>query len=98
MNPRRRFLTTLSIPALASLPASLRAAARPWQPAELAEGSAAEGYLEAIPGKVPLIKRSFRPPNFETPVDYFKEPITRNDAFFVRYHLGSIPRVDAKAW
>jgi len=99
MSDRRRFLSTLVIPAVASLPASLRAAAKPWQPAELAEGAAAEGYLESIPGKVPLIKRSYRPPNFETPIDYFKEPITRNDAFFVRYHLAGIPQaIDAKSW
>jgi DMSO/TMAO reductase YedYZ molybdopterin-dependent catalytic subunit len=67
-----------------------------WQPAELPEG--AEATLDKLDGKVPLIKRAYRPPNFETPIDYFREPITRNDAFFVRYHLASIPRVDAKAW
>lgn len=97
MYPRRRFLAGLAAPALASLQ-PLRAAAAVWQPAELPEGAVAEGYLEAIAGKVPLIKRSYRPPNFETPVDYFRDPITRNDAFFVRYHLASIPRVDAAAW
>ena len=94
MNPRRRFLAGLSLPALASLSPSVLA--KTWQPSELPEG--AEPLLEALPGKVPLIKRSFRPPNFETPIDYLKDPITRNDAFFVRYHLASIPKVDAKAW
>jgi len=94
MNPRRRFLAGLAAPALSSL--ALPALARIWQPAELPEG--AEAVLDRLDGKVPLIKRAYRPPNFETPIDYFREPITRNDAFFVRYHLASIPRVDAKTW
>jgi DMSO/TMAO reductase YedYZ molybdopterin-dependent catalytic subunit len=54
--------------------------------------------LEALPGKVPLIKKSFRPPNFETPVQYFNQAYTPNDAFFVRYHLANIPEVDAASW
>jgi len=94
MNARRRFLASLSAPALASLAPS--AFARVWQPSELPEG--AEPVLDSLPGKVPLIKRSYRPPNFETPIDYFRQPITPNDAFFVRYHLSSIPKVDAKTW
>ena len=28
--------------------------------------------LDALPGKQPLIKLSFRPPNYETPLDYFR--------------------------
>ena len=54
--------------------------------------------LEALPGKKPLIKRSFRPPNYETPLKYFNELFTPNDAFFVRYHLDGIPQVDARSW
>jgi DMSO/TMAO reductase YedYZ molybdopterin-dependent catalytic subunit len=61
-----------------------------------AEGSADE--LIALPGKRPLIKRSFRPPNFETPLASLRSQFTPNDAFFVRYHLASIPDVDARAW
>jgi DMSO/TMAO reductase YedYZ molybdopterin-dependent catalytic subunit len=94
---RRRFLAGLSVPAL-SLPSLKVMAAVPWQPAELASGAAATGTLEGLAGKVPLIKRTFRPPNFETPIDYFRDPITPNNAFFVRYHLAGIPMVDAKAW
>ena len=51
--------------------------------------------MEALPGKKPLIKLSYRPPNYETPLDYFRTPITPNDEFFVRYHLSDIPMVDA---
>jgi DMSO/TMAO reductase YedYZ molybdopterin-dependent catalytic subunit len=54
--------------------------------------------LEALPGKKPLIKLSYRPPNYETPLEYFRTAITPNDAFFVRYHLSDIPEVDAKTW
>jgi DMSO/TMAO reductase YedYZ molybdopterin-dependent catalytic subunit len=55
--------------------------------------------LDALPGKQPLIKLSYRPPNYETPVPYFKTAITPNDAFFVRYHLADIPdQIDANRW
>ena len=66
--------------------------------AELPDGALAEQYLYALPGKVPLIKKTFRPPNFETPVEYFRTPITPNKAFFVRYHLAGIPQLKASDW
>lgn len=62
------------------------------------EGAIQSAVLEALPGKRPLIKRSFRPPNYETPVKYLNEMYTPNDAFFVRWHLANIPQVDAKTW
>jgi DMSO/TMAO reductase YedYZ molybdopterin-dependent catalytic subunit len=55
--------------------------------------------LDALPGKKPLIKLSYRPPNYETPVSYFASPITPNDAFFVRYHLADIPeQIELSRW
>ena len=54
--------------------------------------------LEALPGKKPLIKLTYRPPNYETPIANFRTAITPNDAFFVRYHLADIPTVDARTW
>jgi DMSO/TMAO reductase YedYZ molybdopterin-dependent catalytic subunit len=66
--------------------------------AEIPDGALAEQILYALPGKVPLIKKTYRPPNFETPVEYFRTPITPNKAFFVRYHLAGIPQVSAKNW
>ncbi len=54
--------------------------------------------LDALPGKKPLIKLSYRPPNYETPTSYFATPITPNDAFFVRYHLSVIPEINAQSW
>jgi DMSO/TMAO reductase YedYZ molybdopterin-dependent catalytic subunit len=67
-------------------------------PAALPEGVKQNAILEALPGKKPLIKLAYRPPNYETPLEYFRTAITPNDAFFVRYHLSNIPQVDAKTW
>lgn len=66
----------------------------PGTPAGVAEAAT----LEALPGKKPLIKLSYRPPNYETPVSYFTGPITANDEFFVRYHLADIPQIDPAKW
>ena len=57
-----------------------------------------EAPLIALPGKKPLIKRTFRPPNFETPLADLQRPFTANDAFFVRYHHALIPEVDPREW
>ncbi len=54
--------------------------------------------LDTLPGKVPLLKLSYRPPNYETPVSHFNSLYTPNEAFFVRYHLANIPEVDAATW
>jgi DMSO/TMAO reductase YedYZ molybdopterin-dependent catalytic subunit len=67
-------------------------------PKGLPSGVRAEAVLEALPGKKPLIKLTYRPPNYETPIANFRTAITPNDAFFVRYHLADIPTVDAKTW
>src|SRR3954469_11039679 len=66
--------------------------------AELPDGTLAEQVLYALPGKSPLIKKSYRPPNFETPIQYFRTPITSSRAFFVRWHLAAIPEVRAAEW
>ena len=65
-------------------------------PGELPEGTRADAILHALPGKKPLIKLTYRPPNYETPIEYLRSAITPNDAFYVRYHLSDIPQVDAK--
>jgi DMSO/TMAO reductase YedYZ molybdopterin-dependent catalytic subunit len=55
--------------------------------------------LSTLPGKSgPLIRHTYRPPNFETPWDALRRPFTANGAFFVRYHLAAIPEVDARSW
>src|ERR1700733_14566418 len=62
------------------------------------ETPAPEEILIGLPGKKPLIKRSFRPPNFETPLADLRHAFTANDAFFVRYHLAVIPEIDVRTW
>ena len=96
---RRTFLAGIGAGGLAGLPVALRAADRLVLSDELSAGTRAEAVLDALPGKRPLIKLSYRPPNYETPLAYFAEPITPNDAFFVRYHLARIPEtIDAQTW
>jgi DMSO/TMAO reductase YedYZ molybdopterin-dependent catalytic subunit len=66
--------------------------------AELPQGTVESAVRDTLPGKQPLIKRSFRPPNYESPVEYFDDAITPNDRFFVRWHVSNIPHVDADSW
>ena len=75
-------------------------ARRAWAGEATAEAAAqpAPDTLVALPGKRPLIQRAFRPPNFETPLADLVSAFTRNDAFFVRYHLAVIPWVDPSSW
>ena len=54
--------------------------------------------LDRLAGKQPLLKRSYRPPNYESPVSYLDDAITPNDRFFVRWHLANIPVIDAETW
>jgi DMSO/TMAO reductase YedYZ molybdopterin-dependent catalytic subunit len=42
-------------------------------------------------GKKGMILLTDRPPNFETPLRYFKEDYTPNNGFFVRWHLSGLP-------
>jgi DMSO/TMAO reductase YedYZ molybdopterin-dependent catalytic subunit len=44
-----------------------------------------------FPEKTDLLLLTDRPPNLETPLKYFSEDLTPNDAFFVRWHLATIP-------
>ncbi len=76
-----------------------RAAEKSFLPQGLPGGVYDTAVLEALPGKRPLIKLSYRPPNYETPLSYFTSEITPNDSFFVRYHLAGIPdEIDAAQW
>ena len=103
MLERRRVLQGLggvlafAVPGLASRPAS--PAEPPYLTFGLPGGVYDTAILDALPGKKPLIKLSYRPPNYETPVSFFSSPVTANDAFFVRYHLADIPeRIDLRSW
>jgi DMSO/TMAO reductase YedYZ molybdopterin-dependent catalytic subunit len=54
--------------------------------------------MGTLSGKKPLIQLADRPPNYESPLEYFRTPITPNDQFFVRYHLADIPEVKAEGY
>jgi hypothetical protein len=76
-----------------------RAADKSFLPQGLPEGVYDTAALEALPGKKPLIKLVYRPPNYETPLSYFTSEFTPNDSFFVRYHLAGIPEeIDPAQW
>jgi DMSO/TMAO reductase YedYZ molybdopterin-dependent catalytic subunit len=99
MKDRRDFLKGSAAAALLAQGWGWPAIAANLDPAPTLPAGAVEGaLLEALPGKLPLIKKSFRPPNFETPVRHLGAAFTPNDAFFVRYHLSAIPVVDPQAW
>lgn len=57
------------------------------------------GKIATFPQKVPMIMLTDRPVQLETPRNYFLNPITPNNAFFVRWHLESIPNeIDLSSW
>jgi DMSO/TMAO reductase YedYZ molybdopterin-dependent catalytic subunit len=95
---RRKFLITAGVAMVGGSALRAHADDSVVGPAGLPSGTLDAALLEALPGKVPLIKRTWRPPNFETPVAYFNDAFTPNDAFFVRYHLAGIPEVSPQQW
>jgi sulfite dehydrogenase len=85
---RRDFLKAAGIATMAaavgSIPSPLFAEERP---------------LAKFPEKTDLIRLTSRPPQLETPLHYFKELITPNEAVFVRWHISDIPlSVDLDQW
>jgi DMSO/TMAO reductase YedYZ molybdopterin-dependent catalytic subunit len=64
---------------------------------DLPSGAVASAVMDALPGMRPLIKRTFRPPNYETPVPLFQHAFTPNDAFYVRWHMG-VPDLTLAEW
>ncbi|MDA8106567.1 MAG: molybdopterin-dependent oxidoreductase [Nitrospiraceae bacterium] len=58
-----------------------------------------ERRMARFPEKTDLILLTSRPPQLETPLSYFKEMITPNEALFVRWHIANIPTsVDVNEW
>jgi len=47
--------------------------------------------LVRFPEKTELILRTDRPPQLETPLSFFREDFTPNEAFYVRWHVEGIP-------
>jgi DMSO/TMAO reductase YedYZ molybdopterin-dependent catalytic subunit len=63
-----------------------------------ATDTAVDTNAEKLIGKGALLKKTYRPPNYETPVNYFDTPFTPNSHFFVRYHHALIPEVNVENW
>src|SRR4051812_28241595 len=59
--------------------------------ADAAPAAAGGPEMVKFPEKAELILLTDRPPQLETPIRYFREDLTPNEAFFVRWHLGVIP-------
>jgi sulfite dehydrogenase (cytochrome) subunit A len=55
--------------------------------------------MARFPEKTDLILLTDRPPQLETPIKYFRQDLTPNEGFFVRWHLAGIPvSVDTKTF
>jgi DMSO/TMAO reductase YedYZ molybdopterin-dependent catalytic subunit len=63
-----------------------------------ATDTAVDINADRLMGKDALLKKTYRPPNYETPVNYFDTPFTPNSHFFVRYHHAVIPEVNVENW
>ncbi len=81
---RRRFIRLTAVAGAASFAVpSTTGAKGAWQePVE---------QLVRFPEKTDLILRTDRPPQLETPLHFFREDLTPNEAFYVRWHLEGIP-------
>ena len=94
---RREFLQTLAMASTSAtaflLPSSLSGR-------EIYEDPILAGRpLVRYPEKAELILLTSRPPQLETPAQYFDRALTPNEAFFVRYHVFPIPTsVDLATW
>ena len=86
---------------LAGLGAGLAAASAGRGPRRLeaADPILAGRPVVRYPEKTDLILLTSRPPQLETPMRYFAQAITPNDAFFVRYHVFPVPTsIDVDTW
>ncbi len=81
---RRDFLRLLGVAGAGTVVAPRITVATP-------EKTLAVEQLVRFPEKTGLILRTDRPPQLETPLRYFREDLTANEAFYVRWHLEGIP-------
>src|SRR5260370_34455162 len=62
-------------------------------------GTSSPPALARFPEKTELILLTDRPPQLETPLHHFRQALTPNEAFFVRWHLeGSPPSADLRTF
>ena len=94
---RRRFLKLSGAVTAAALGAGewFPGLSRGAEPGALAQWPA----LARFPEKTDLLLLTDRPPNLETPLKFFREDLTPNDAFYVRWHLGILPtKIDTQTF
>jgi DMSO/TMAO reductase YedYZ molybdopterin-dependent catalytic subunit len=94
---RRRFLRGLGMAAVA-VGTDLTGIARGLAWAQQSNPLVAGRPLVRYPEKTDLILLTSRPPQLETPMEYFSTAITPNDAFYVRYHINPPTDVDLATW
>jgi sulfite dehydrogenase len=80
---RRKFVQLIGAAGVGAVMSPRLASAR--------EPGPAKEQLVRFPEKTELILRTDRPPQLETPLHYFLEDFTPNEAFYVRWHLEGIP-------
>lgn len=95
---RREWLTTASLTGLTALAGCSKKVTPVPSVASAPPVEAPFDQLLQFPGKVPMRAINDRPPCLETPWEYFKTDITPNNAFYVRWHLQTIPTVNEKTW
>lgn len=90
---RRMFLKITGAVGVGALAPRLLLAADATTTAAAAKPQAApwRSRLIKFPEKTEMILLTDRPPQLETPLKYFKQDLTPNEAFFVRWHLSGIP-------
>ena len=69
-----------------------------WADESVEDSLTAGRPLVRYPEKTDLILLTSRPPQLETPMRYFEQAITPNEAFYVRYHIYPPTRIDASTW
>ena len=82
---RRGFLQVLGAAGVAALTASCN------RISSVAGTLPGNFELARFPEKTEMILLTDRPPQLETPIHYFRQDLTPNEAFFVRWHLEGIP-------
>ncbi len=82
---RRGFLKLIGATGVAALTSSCK------QNNPVAGTLSSPANLIRFPEKTELIFLTDRPPQLETPIHYFRQDLTPNEAFFVRWHLEGIP-------
>lgn len=71
--------------------ASAGAVVRPFFAVATPNTTVPQEQLVRFPEKAELILRTDRPPQLETPLWYFRQDLTPNEAFYVRWHLEGVP-------